>query len=138
MRRSDRILTYAAAGLATGGGVVYGWARYFGGSEDEFGPVQHAWVPTLQAFHVLSVPAFVFVLGLLWRDHILSKLSSGAKSRRRTGILLLSQSLLMVASGYALQVSVGGGWREVWLWGHLTTSVSFVLAMALHLAASVK
>ena len=136
MKRSDRLATYTAVVLATGGGLLYGWALYFGATEDEFGPVQHPWVPTLQSLHVLTVPVFVFALGLIWHSHILARLRG--RARRRTGVLLLAQAIPMVVSGYALQVAVAAAWREAWLWAHLVTSGLFCVAFVAHLVAGLR
>ena len=106
MKRSDKLVTHFSVACVGCTGVVYGVLRYFGSAEDEFGPVQHPLVPTLQWLHVVTAPLFVFALGLIWHGHVVQKLRSGAPQRRRTGLLLLSQALPMTATGYLLQVSV--------------------------------
>ncbi|MFK7742010.1 MAG: hypothetical protein AB8H80_16965 [Planctomycetota bacterium] len=133
MRRVDKRVTYLSVLLVAGSGVGYGALRYFGEVEDEFGLAMHPWLPSLQAWHVATAPLFVFALGLIWHHHILAKLKSGARARRRTGLLLLSQSLPMVASGYALQVSVDEDWRFAWVVAHCITSILFVVLFVLHL-----
>ncbi len=138
MRRSDKLLTHLSVACVGGTGVVFGALRYFGSAEDEFGPVQHPLVPTLQWLHVVTAPLFVFALGLIWHGHVVQKLRSGAPQRRRTGLLLLSQALPMTATGYLLQVSVDEGWRELWTWAHVATSLLFCAAFAAHLAVRVR
>ena len=138
MKRSDKLVTHLSVACVGCTGVVYGVLRYFGSAEDEFGPVQHPLVPTLQWLHVVTAPLFVFALGLIWRCHVVQKLRSGAPQRRRTGLLLLSQALPMTVTGYLLQVSVDEGWRELWVWAHVGTSSLFCAAFAAHLAARVR
>lgn len=133
MKRADKLFTHLSVACAAGTGLLYGYLLYFGETEDEFGPVQHGWVPPLQSLHVVTVPLFVFALGLIWHYHIVQKLKSGAPQRRRTGILLLSQALPMIATGYLLQVSVDELWRDIWIWSHLATSVLFCVAFVAHL-----
>ena len=135
MRRGDKRAIYATAGIATITGLGYGYLLYFGEIEDEFGPVAHPWTASLQAAHVLTAPLFVFALGLIWRTHILQKLISGALPRRRTGIALLSQALMMIASGYCLQVCVDDWWRDAWIWTHVATSLAFCALFVAHLLA---
>jgi hypothetical protein len=79
------------------------------------------------------VPLFVFALGLLWPTHILPKLRSGARARRRSGICVMALALPMIASGYAVQVSVAAEWRTAWAWVHGTSSVLFTLVFGMHI-----
>ena len=137
MRRGDKRAVYLTAALATFSGLGYGYLLYFGAIEDEFGPAAHPWTSPLQATHVITVPLFVFAMGLIWRTHIFQKLVSGARPRRRTGIALLSQSLLMIVSGYCLQVCVDVWWRDAWIWTHVATSLGFCAMFVAHLLARV-
>jgi hypothetical protein len=135
VKRADKRFTYLSVACAAGSGLLYGYLLYFGETEDEFGPVQHPWVAPLQGLHVVTVPLFVFALGLIWHYHVVQKLQSGAPQRRRTGIALLSQALPMIATGYLLQVTVDELWRAVWIWSHLVTSLLFCVAFVAHLLA---
>ena len=137
MKRTDAALTWLAVGLAAGTGFVYGWMLYCAEPVDEFALVNHPWQPTLHHLHIVTVPLFVFVLGVLWPTHIVPKLRSGAAARRRTGICLVALALPMIASGYAIQASVGAEWRNAWAWVHGVTSVLFTLAFVLHLAVRI-
>ena len=103
---------------------------------DEFALVNHPWQPALHLLHVVTVPLFVFALGLLWPTHIAPKLCSRATARRRSGIGLMALAVPMIASGYAVQVSVAVEWRTAWAWAHGVTSVLFLLLFLAHLAAA--
>lgn len=133
MKRVDRLLTHASVAIVGGSGLAYGWLLYFGEAEDEFGPVQHPWTPGLQAMHVVTAPLFVFALGLIWRYHVVHKLRSGAPQRRRTGLLVATQSMPMIVTGYLLQVSVDEVWRALWTWSHVATSLLFCAGFVAHL-----
>ena len=135
MNQRDARVTHASVVLAAASGFWYGWLLYFGGREDDFGPVQHGWVPALHTAHVVTVPLFVFALGMLWNHHIVAKLRSRQEPRRRTGTLLLSQALPMIATGYLLQISVDEVWRATWTWAHGISSCLFTLLFLLHLIA---
>ena len=112
-------------------GLVYGWMRYFAVSEDPYAVVNHPWQPTLQHLHILAAPILVFAVGLIWYAHIWPHLISRGR-RRRTGIFLVLGLLPMVASGYLLQVSVDELWRQIWIWTHVGSSVSWAGAYAGH------
>jgi hypothetical protein len=137
VRKVEARITHLAVLLAAASGFVYGALLYFGETEDDFGPVAHPWGPTLQALHVVVVPLFVFALGMLWQHHIVHKLRSGAKARRTTGLILLSQAIPMIATGYLLQVAVDDVWRDTWIWAHVITSTLFSLVFVVHLLVRV-
>lgn len=138
MKKSEARFTHLSVLLAAVSGFVYGGLLYFGEVEDEFGPVAHPWVPTMHTAHVLVVPLFLMALGLIWQHHIVHKLRTGAKARRTTGILLLSQAFPMIASGYLIQVTVEEFWRAVWIWTHGITSSLFAILFVLHLMVRVR
>lgn len=137
MKRTDAALTYVATASAAGTGFVYGWMLYLAEPVDEFALVNHPWQPTMHLLHVVTVPLFVFAFGLLWPTHIAPKLRSGARARRRSGIGLVFLAVPMIASGYAVQVSVAAEWRTAWAWVHGVTSVLFTLVFVLHLLARI-
>jgi len=133
VRRSEARFTHLSVLLAVTTGFAYGALLYFGESEDEFGMVAHPWSPTMHLLHVVTVPLFVFALGMLWQHHIVAKLRSGQRSRRRTGVLLLSQALPMIISGYLLQVAVDESWRILWQYTHVISSILFTIVFPVHL-----
>lgn len=133
MKRTYAALTHATVAVAAGTGFAYGWMLYLAEPADEFALVNHPWQPAMHLLHVVTVPALVFTLGLLWPTHIAPKLFGRARARRRSGIGLLAMALPMIASGYAVQVSVAAEWRTAWAWVHGVTSVLFTLAFAVHI-----
>ena len=100
--------------------------------EGEFGPESHFLEDDVQAAHILTAPALVFACALIWQDHIWTKYKSGARARRRTGILLGSLLVPMILSGYLLQVSYTEPWREIWRVSHLLTSLVWLVAYGVH------
>lgn len=113
-------------------GIAYGWTLYFAESEDPFSLVNHPWQPGLRAGHIVVSPLLVFALGLIWSDHVWSRIRSGFPARRRSGWLLFGSALPMILSGYALQVSSGELARTAWLTTHLVSSGLWVLSYGLH------
>jgi hypothetical protein len=133
VRKGEARITHLSVLLAAASGFVYGALLYCGETEDDFGPVAHPWGPTLHTLHVVTVPLFVFAFGMLWQHHIVHKLRSGAKARRATGVILLSQAIPMIVTGYFLQVAVDDVWRDTWIWAHVITSTLFSLVFVVHL-----
>ncbi|MCH2103901.1 MAG: hypothetical protein MK297_07825 [Planctomycetes bacterium] len=100
--------------------------------EGEFGPESHYLEDDVQAAHILTAPALVFACALIWQDHVWAKFQSGARARRRTGLLLLSLLAPMILSGYLLQVSYNEPWREIWRVTHLVSSLVWLVAYGVH------
>ena len=100
--------------------------------EGEFGPESHYLEDDVQAAHILTAPALVFACALIWQEHVWAKFKSGARARRRTGLLLLSLLAPMILSGYLLQVSYNEPWREIWRVTHLVSSLVWLVAYGAH------
>ena len=100
--------------------------------EGEFGPESHYLEDDVQAAHILTAPALVFACALIWQEHVWAKFKSGARARRRTGLLLLSLLAPMILSGYLLQVSYSEPWREIWRVTHLVSSLVWLVAYGVH------
>ncbi|MCB9916482.1 MAG: hypothetical protein H6828_15245 [Planctomycetes bacterium] len=122
-----------ASNLAVGGtGLVYGWMRYLAVPADEFAVVNHPWQPLMQHLHVLAAPLLVFVVGLLWRDHVWRRWRAGQRSHRRSGVGLALGFAPLVLSGYLLQTSSDEGLRLVWAWVHDLSAVAWLALAAVH------
>lgn len=100
--------------------------------EGDFGPESHFLEDDVQAAHILTAPALVFACALIWQDHVWAKFKSGAKARRRTGILLGSLVVPMILTGYLLQVSYTEPWRELWRVSHLVSSFVWLVGYGVH------
>jgi hypothetical protein len=120
--------------LATATGVVYGWLRYFGGAQGEFGPEPSAWQSPWQHAHVLAAPLLVFALGLATRGHALAMLQVRSRSGRATGLLLLAVMVPLVLGGYAVQVVTAAAPRGVLGWAHAGVGVLFAFVYLGHWA----
>jgi hypothetical protein len=115
-------------------GVVYAVMRYILQPAEEWAVVNHPWQPHFQHIHVLVAPALVFAIGLIWQSHVLAKFRNGRKGRM-TGLVLLGAFVPMVASGYAVQITVSEVWRSGWIVAHLVTSGLWVLVFAAHMVS---
>ena len=122
-------LSVTVAGVT---GLVYGWMRYLVEPTDEFALVNHPREPLLKDLHILSVPLLVFGCALLWRTHVWGRFLSGFPERRRTGILLMTLVLPMIASGYLLQTGLGEPQRTAWIWIHGGIGCAWLATYVVH------
>lgn len=113
-------------------GALYAWMAYALEPADPLDVVNHPWQPTVLHLHVLVAPAWLVVLGMLWSSHVVPKLQSQAKPRRRSGLAVLGLALPMLASGYLLQTAVDDGWRTNWRVVHVVVSAAWTGAFGGH------
>jgi hypothetical protein len=130
--RAQKWLLHLSNALVGVTGLVYGWMRYFAESDDPFAIANHPWQPEWQHAHILTAPLLLFAVGWMWSNHVLVKIRSGAKSGRRSGLLLVAFMFPMVFSGYLLQTANSEAWREAWVAVHVCTSVVWFLAAVVH------
>lgn len=108
-------------------GVVYFLFRYFITVQTDFGEMPSEYQPYFQYFHILFVVPWVFVFGMLFQTHMLPKLKKKLPKKKKSGITLMVLSVLMILSGYTIQVSspewmglshviISGAWFCVYLW----------------------
>jgi hypothetical protein len=131
--RVEAWLFHVANVLVASTGLVYAWMRYIAVADDPYAIVNHPLQPTLQHAHVLVAPLLVFMGGIVWTRHAWSRLRSGMKSRRASGIALIATLAPMVASGYLLQTATDEPWRTIWLGVHLGTSGLWIVGTIAHL-----
>ena len=119
--------------LATGlSGLGYGWLRYYGRVQGEFGIEPHPLQALVQHLHVLAAPLLLFALGLTVRGHLSSKLRAGAREGRRLGLSLALLIAPMVLAGYLVQVATSPAWRLGFAWVHGLASLLFLGAYLGH------
>ena len=114
---------FVLAGLT---GLVYGWLRYLGGVQGEFGPEPSPWQPFWQHAHVLAAPLLLFALGIAVRGHVSGMLGHGVRRGRPTGLVLAGLAAPMVLGGYAVQVVTSAGVRASLGWIHAAVGALFV------------
>lgn len=138
MKRWESRSSHLATLLVAATGLCYGWFKYFGSVQGEFGPEPHPLQTVFQHLHVLAAPLEVFMLGILMKGHVLPKLNGKGKKGRRTGILagLLFTSLLM--AGYGIQASTAPGLRLALGWIHGVSGLLVTLAYGAHLVVVLK
>ncbi len=136
MKRWEAWFIRAGFALVSASGVFLAVLKYFLAGSDPDSRVGHPWQPAVTAVHVLVAPVAVFVLGLLWRSHALSRLKNGELEGRSSGTTLTVIGLPLVLSGYVVQVLTGAAARKWTGWFHAAIGLIFALAFALHVPGS--
>jgi len=101
----------------------------------EFAVVNHPFQPAVQHLHVLAAPALVIMIGVFWQSHAINHWKRGVREGRYSGIGQLLLALPMIFSAYLLQTATSEGWRLVWIWIHVATSVTWVAGYIIHYTA---
>ncbi len=132
MKRGTAWSVHTAVVFVCGTGLVFGWMRWFLDPMDEFSIVNHPLEPSTAALHLITAPALVFCVGVLWRQHIWGRFKSGPAARRRTGVLLAVLFFPAALSGYLLQITTESSWRSLWIWTHGTTATAWTVGYVAH------
>ncbi len=132
MRSLERWSLHLGALLTGLSGLVYGWMRYYGSVQGEFGTEPHPLQGMVQHLHVLAAPLLLFALGMMVRGHLVTKLKTGTQEGRPTGLVLGLLILPMVAAGYLVQVTTMPAWRLAFAWVHGVASLLFLISYLGH------
>ncbi|MAZ49455.1 MAG: hypothetical protein CME65_12920 [Halobacteriovoraceae bacterium] len=131
MLRLNYRFTHIAAYLTILHGVIYGIYKYFFQLETEYGIRPHPSQEIWQSVHILLSPLLIFAFGLLWQNHIV-RMYENAIIKRKTGITLVIFMLLMIFSGYLVQVVYAVDLQKYSAYLHIAVSAVFVLAYLIH------
>lgn len=132
MEKSEKNFLNYSHYIVTLTSVVYFIVKNFMQVEGEWGVESHPLEVHLQHFHILSVPFLFFAISLIFKGHILKKLRMKSKLLKRSGILLLSLALVMVFSGYGIQVAMDSFSRQILINTHLISSFLWVVIFFYH------
>ncbi|MCF8059417.1 MAG: hypothetical protein K9K67_08980 [Bacteriovoracaceae bacterium] len=124
--------THLASYLSILSGLGYFIVIEYFKLETPYGLRPHSSQGLWQAFHILVVPALVFAIGLLWREHIYVKLKATTRFKRISGIGLLASFLIMTFSGYFLIVSKNQFFIDLNKYLHLASSLLWLLFYLYH------
>lgn len=137
MNRLESRLLHITTYVLTLTGVVYAIMHYLIKSKDPFSVVNHPWEPHMLTAHILVAPLLILIIGSILHSHILYKLQTKARIARQSGIVLIFLFLLMVSSGYLLQV-ITGEFRKSLVWIHLGSGLLWFIFYVSHQIASLK
>lgn len=132
MTRPESLLLRCAHAVLASSGLAWFWMTQFAASDDPYSPVGHPAQPLMQAAHLLAAPAFLLAIGLIWKSHAWSRIRSGHRPRRRSGLALAILLLPAAASGYFLQVSVEPRARAFWTVAHVASCALWLVAWLAH------
>lgn len=132
MSRASAILVHLSIAAVAITGIVFAWMKYFMTTDDPFAVANHPMQPWMLAAHVVVAPASVLALGWLWSAHILPKLRSGTKARKKSGLFGALLMAPMIFSGVLLQASTSEALRAAMEWAHWISSGFFLVAYVIH------
>lgn len=135
MNRFESWLLHLSTAALTITGLVYAWMHYLMKPSDPFSVINHPWEPHFLSTHILVAPLLVLAFGFILHGHILFKVSVGAQTARKSGLLLIPLFAVMVISGYLLQVIVSD-FRKALVWVHLGSGAGWSLFYIGHQVAS--
>lgn len=92
--------------------------------ETPYGIRPHPWTSFWIHFHVLTVPVLTLLLGVMILEHSIKKLKDSFK--KKSGITLIVTSLIMIFSGYLIQILVDLNHRNFATNLHLVISVIWI------------
>lgn len=137
MNRLEARLLHITTALVTLSGGVYALLHYLLKPIDPFSVVNHPLEPHMMSLHILTAPVLILLIGVILHSHILFKLGTGARGGRRSGIYLIPIFVVMVLSGYLLQVFTGSG-NTLLFWMHLSSGVAWASLYLAHQIISLK
>lgn len=132
MSAFERALLWGSTALVAVSGSVFAILKYLVVSDDPDALVNHPWQPFFLKMHVLSAPALVFAVGVVFMKHVWKQWRSKTPPGRKTGATVFLLLAPMVASGYLIQTVAD---RSVLWWivaVHLVTGLGYVVAIGGH------
>lgn len=124
--------THLSHYLALISGLGYYFVIHYLKVDTQYGLRPHSSQGAWQAIHILVVPALIFAVGLLWKDHIYLKYSHRVMRKRKSGLILIVSFFLMSISGYIIQVSSSFDRVELIKNFHFYSSLVWSLAYGVH------
>ena len=138
MKRWER-WTFNALSLAVVvTGFAYLWMKYALENSDPFAVVNHPWQTSMLGLHVVTSPALILILGIIFNSHIMKKLGAPRLPNRRSGFVSLGTFAAMVVSGYLLQVLSSEAWLNALVVIHVASGAIFSIVYAIHLVISAR
>jgi thiamine biosynthesis lipoprotein len=135
VNRLESWLLHISTFLLAATGLIYPWMHYLMKPTDPFSVVNHPLEPYVFKAHILIAPLLVLGFGMILHSHILFKIGTGTRIARRSGLILIPVFVVMVISGYLLQIIISD-FRKVLVWIHLISGVIWSLIYLGHQVAS--
>lgn len=117
-------------------GVVYWWMKDLMTSADPWSVINHPLQPWMLKAHILIAPLMVFSVGLITSRHIWRHYRVGVRTGRKTGMTAALTFMVVVLSGYILQVVTGETLLRILGWTHLGLGIVYSIGVAAHWPAT--
>lgn len=117
-------------------GVVYWWMKDLMASSDPWSVINHPLQPWTLKAHILIAPLMVFSVGLITSRHVWAHYRLGVSKGRKTGLTAALSFIVLVFSGYILQVLTGEAILRVLAWTHLGLGIVYSVGLAAHWPAT--
>ena len=112
-------------------GIGYWWVKEFMQIESPYGMRPHFLQTYFQAVHIVLSPLLIFSFGMLWNQHIVVFLKV---SNRKffSGLTITISLILVILSGYLIQVLYQQCLKRIAIWVHLIFSALYTLGYVIH------
>lgn len=117
-------------------GVVYWWMKDVMTTTDPWSVINHPLQPWVLKAHILIAPFMVFSVGLITSRHIWRHYRMGVGKGRKTGLTAALSFVVLVVSGYILQVVTAETLLRVLGWVHLGLGIVYSVGVAAHWPAT--
>ncbi|MEJ2502654.1 MAG: hypothetical protein P8177_04935 [Gemmatimonadota bacterium] len=117
-------------------GVAYWWMKEMMPAADPWAVINHPLQPWMLKAHILMAPLLVFSVGLITTRHIWRHFRTAVARGRTSGLVAAGSFIVLVASGYALQVFTAETVLRVLGWTHLGLGIAYSVGLALHFPAT--
>ncbi len=106
--------------------------------DDPFSAYNHPLQPWALVAHLLIAPLLVLLLGWVWGVHAAPRLAERSRAARLSGLANIGLGLLMIGSGYLLQVVSADSLRLALGWTHGIAGSLFAVAFVAHVMAGLR
>lgn len=117
-------------------GVVYWWMKDMLTPAEPWAVINHPLQPWVLKAHILVAPFQVFSVGLITSRHIWRHFRMGVRKGRKSGLLAATAFVVVVVTGYGLQVVTADLLIRVLAWSHLVLGIAYSLGVAVHWPAT--
>jgi hypothetical protein len=114
-------------------GTLYFIIKYFFKVETDFGTRPHSLTSSLLHTHIILVPILVGFFGYFLKLHVIPMLKSKKTIKRKSGIAILCTLIIMVISGYLLQIGLDPITSNSIAWIHIIISFLWIIIYLYHL-----
>ena len=132
MNRYEKISFHLTSFILFISGIVYLVYKYFLKIDTDFGVRPHPNTSFLLHLHIILVPFLTFIFGYFFHLHVLPKIKSSIKHRKISGYSVLLTMIIMIFSGYLIQLGFTKKTTEIISLIHIVISIFWFLMYLRH------